>query len=204
MSAMRTKKITLYYKATHKEIVAPPPASLLRKDAWLKEIQRTISPQKRARRDEKLNTADAPFRYVKVVYELFNPEVEQQRKFFNGPVVDYWTIQKKDLMSGEVPRIMHDRAREELLSDVLGYDVPMLTRTERRRKSSSDFTSTQKWHDFFETLRETEFDPNGYEFPDSEHFWDLAKKHGYETAHGIAIEQLRKRIQAKMVIPSEG
>lgn len=180
-----TKKIVLFYKLTDKEVIAPPMASLKRKDDWIHSQQRTIS------RIE-------GFRTVKVTYELFNPEVEQQRKFFNGPVVDYYAIQSNDLLSGEVGGPLSDRTRETLLSNTLGYDVQLLDRKERRRKSTSDFTSTQKWNDFLETLRETEFEPNGYEMPDSEAFWELAKKHGYEQAKGIAIEQLRRRLQAKL------
>lgn len=135
---------------------------------------------------------------VRVTYELFNPEVIQQNRFFNGPVVDYFAIQSAEIRSGEVSRLTHNQYRETLLSDALGYEIELVGRKERRRKSTTDFKSVQRWHDFLETLRETVFEPNGYEFPDSEHFWELAKKHTYEQAKVIAIEQLQKRMVAKL------
>lgn len=182
---MKTKKINLFYTISDSETFPPPPASIARKDAWLKELQRTISKA-------------GETRIVKVTYELFNPEVERVRKFFEGPVVDYWAIQNGDILSGEIPRLERTIARETLLSNTLGYDVQLVGRKERRRKSTSDFNSTQHWADFLETLRETEFDPQGYEFPDSEAFWDIAKKHGYDQSRGIAIEQLRHRITNRL------
>lgn len=181
---MATKKIALFYKLSDSEVFAPPPASITRKDEWLKVLQRSIRKA-------------GEIRIVKVTYELFNPEVDQQRKFFNGPVVDYYAIQSKEIMTGDVPNITHDMVRETLLSDALGYEVQLIDRKERRRKSTADFVSTQKWNDFLETLRETIFEPNGYEMPDSEAFWELAKKHGYEQAKIVSIEQLQRRILAK-------
>lgn len=178
---MRTRKIKLYYQLTPKKIFQPPEAAMQRKNDWIAEIQRTIPD-------------DKDWKTIEVQYRLFDPHVEQQRKFFNGPCVDYWLIQSQQILSGEVPRLMHDQARETILSSVLGYDVHLINRTERRRKSTSDFSDTQEWNDFLETLRETEFEPQGYEMPDSEHFWELQKKYGYNQARGMAIEQLRDRI----------
>ncbi len=183
---MRTKKISLYYALSESETFPPTATAMARKEAWLKEIQRTIGGKA------------GETRTIKVTYELFNPEVERVRKFFEGAVVDYWIIQNNDMVSGEIPRIMHDQARETLLSNTLGYDVQLLDRKERRRKSTADFISTQHWHDFLETLRETEFEPNGFEFPDSKVFWEIAEKHGLDQAKRIATEQLRDRMKAKM------
>lgn len=180
-----TKKISLFYKITQQGVTDPPAASKVRKDEWLKVISRSIR-----KKDES--------RIVKVTYELFNPEIQRMQKFFNGPVVDYYAIQSQDIMTGEVARITHDMVRETLLSDVLGYEVQLVDRKERRRKSTSDFISTQKWYDFLEMLRETIFEPNGYEMPDSEAFWDLSKKHGYEQAKTISLEQLQSRIRSKL------
>lgn len=180
-----TKKISLFYNLTRDDMFPPPAASMHRKEEWLKGIRQSIAKAGESR-------------IVKVTYELFNPEVEQQRKFFNGPVVNYFAIQSSGITSGDVPRLMHDQYRETLLSDALGYEVKLIGRTERRRKSTADFISTQKWHDFLETLRETIFEPNGYEMPNSEAFWELSKKHGYEQAKTISIEQLQRRMIGKM------
>ncbi len=182
---MRTKKIKLYYELTQKEVFPPPEASLARKDAWLKEIQRSIE-------------ADEKFKTVEVTYRVVNRHIEQQRKFFNGPVVDYWTIQSQEILTGDVPRMLHDQARETLLSNVLGYNVQLLDRVERRRKSSADFTETQEWNDFLETLRETEFAPQGYEMPDSKGFLEMTEKYGYDQTRGMAIEQLQHRLRNKL------
>lgn len=181
---MKTKTITLYYKLTPKQIIAPQAESIVRKDEWIKEIQKTIPSAWESK-------------IVKVKYELHNPEVDQQIKFFNGTVVDYFAIQSQDILSGDIPSITRKQAREQLLDSALGYDLKMLTKTTRRRKSTADFTNTQQWNDCLEALRELEFEPNGYEFPNSEKFWELAKEHGYDQAKEISIEQLRKRLISK-------
>lgn len=161
----------------------------MRKDEWIKSIQRGIE-------------ADEKFKTIEVTYREFNPHIEKQQKFFNGPVVDYWTIQNREILEGEVPRIMRDQARETLLSNALGYDVQLLDRVERRRKSSADFTEIQEWNDFLETLRETEFEPQGYEMPDSTIFWDMAKKYGYDQARGMAIKELQRRLKNRLSTPT--
>lgn len=181
---MKTKKITLFYQIGRDETWPPTPVALARKQAWLDEIGRSI------RKASEL-------RIVRVTYELFNPEVEQQRKFFNGPVVEYYAIQSGDI-KGPVTREVIDRYRETMLSDLLGYELELVNRKERRRKSTADFVSTQQWHDFLERLREEVFEPQGYEMPDSEAFWEMAKKYGYNQAKVVAIEQLQKRIAAKL------
>lgn len=186
---MRTKKITLFYHVSPSKIITPEQKAIDRKDEWVKEIQRGI----------KKNSS----RKIKLTYELFNPEVDNMRRFFNGPVIDYYTIQNAEILKGLPERLIHDRYRETLLSSILGYEVQLIDRTEKRRKSTSDFDNTQQWHDFLERLRETEFEPHGYEMPDSEAFWDLEKEHGYEQAQRISIEALQKRIAKKLSTPRE-
>lgn len=155
---------------------------------WVKEVQRSIS---------KVGVT----RIIRLTYELFNPEVEQMRKFFNGPVVEYYAIQNEHLLKGPVPADMKERYRETILSELLGYEVQLIDRKEKRRKSSADFLSTQQWNDFLEKARETIFEPQGYEFPSSETFWGLAEKHGIGNAHRICREELQGRIRAKMAVP---
>lgn len=181
---MRTKSITLYYHAKKEEIVPPAPEAIARKDEWIKQLQKEVK-------------ADWDPITIKVTYKIHNREVERQRKFFNGPVIEYWVIQKDDMLEGRPGRTEIARARETILSNALGYKVELWDRTETRRKSTADFTDTQDWHDFLETLRETEFEPNGYEMPDSEGFWELAKKIGYDKAKDAIIEQLQRRLKAK-------
>lgn len=185
---MRTKKIRLFYTVSDKEIFPPPQASITRKDAWIREVQNSID-------------GAGKVKTIEVQYRVFNPEVEAQQKYFNGPVIDYWVIQGQELLDGEIPRIMHDQARETLLSNVLGYEVTLIDRKERRRKSTADFNDTQEWNDFLETLKETEFEPQGYEMPDSKGFWELVEKYGYNIAQGMAIMELRRRMKAKLSTP---
>lgn len=45
---------------------------------------------------------------------------------------------------------------------------------------------------------DAEFDPNGYEFPESEYFWKMADAYGYEKAKDEAIKGLQKRLAAKL------
>ena len=182
---MRTRQIKVYYKATSDSITPPPQPSLDRKDLWVKEVQKTIEPE-------------FGFKIIEVTYRVVNPEIEQMQNFFNGPVVEYYTIQSAGILTGQVPNEMRQRYREHILSELLGYEVELVGRKERRRKSTTDFQETQSWNDFLERLRETMFEPNGYEMPDSEAFWALAEKYGYEQAKTISIEGLQARTAAKL------
>lgn len=182
---MKTKKIILFYKITKDKVIPPILVTIERKDDWIKEIQREI---------EKKNNS----RIVKVTYEIFNPEIKRILKFFNGPVIEYYVIQTTDMLKGRPERGLIDRYREELLDEVLGYDLPLVNRVVRRRRSTADFLDTQKWHDFLEMLRETQFEPNGYEFPSVDEFERIEEKLGYDGAHKAAIEELQKRLTNKL------
>lgn len=183
-----TKKITLYYHLSTSEIFAPPGDALARKEAWIKGMQKTIAKQ-------------GEMRIIKVTYELFNPEIERQQKFFNGPVISYFAIQDSDILDGPVTHETLTRYRETLLSQLLGYEVQLVEGKEKRRKSTTEFQSVQKWHDFLERVREEFFEPNGYQMPDSEAFWEMAKKHGYEQAKTVAIEALQESIRRRLTSP---
>lgn len=184
---MRTKKITLYYTVTQKDIIGPNDGVMKRKEDWIKQIQKSVE-------------ADWKPKRIKVTYEMYNPEVDDQRNFFNGPVVEYWVIQKGDILDRRPTSNEIKKGRETLLSEALGYKVELWDKTEIRRKSSSEFTEVQEWNDFLEELRETEFEPNGYEFPKSEDFWKLADKIGYDKAKEASIEKLQERIIKKLGI----
>lgn len=182
---MRTKKITLFYEITPSKVKPPSPEKLARKDEWIKEIQKTVPSEW----DPKM---------VRVVYELYNPETQKIRKFFEGPVVEYFTIQTNDMLTGRPTRSQLDETRETLLSDALGFDVHLIGKIERRRKSTSDFTDTQEWNDLLNELKETHFEPNGYEMPDSDEFWKLSEAIGYERAKEESIKNLQARLQKKL------
>lgn len=182
---MKTKKITLYYSVSTRAVTPPGPGELQRKEQWIRELQASVE-------------ADWKPKMIRVTYELYNPEVDQQRKFLNGPVIEYWIIQSQEIMQGDVTPGVKKKGRETLLDKALGYDVELIDRTARRRKSTSDFLETQQWHDFLEMLRETEFEPNGYEFPNSEDFWKMAEAYGYEKAKAVSIEQLQARMRARL------
>lgn len=186
---MRTKKIILYYRLDPKTVTAPPPQDLARKDEWLKEIQRTMKEKDTV--------------IIRLTYEIFNPEIKQIMKFFNGPVVEYYAIQNEDMLKGRPSRTMIEMYRETILDEALGYDIQLVDKKVRRRKSTADFLETQKWSDFLETLRETQFEPQGYEFPDSEHYWGIAEKAGEEQAREVVIKQLQERLKAKLSTSSE-
>lgn len=186
---MVTKSITLFYKVTPEGVEHPPKSALDRQQEWLRTIQKTM-----AKKDKPI--------LIKTVCTIHNPEIENMVKFFNGAVVDYFTIQSKDLLSGDIPPLMRKMAREELLDSALGYELKMLTKSARRRKSTANFTNVQQWNDLLKRLEETEFEPNGYFFPDSKEFWELQAKHGYDEAKEISIQQLRHRMQ-KLSTPSD-
>jgi hypothetical protein len=181
---MRTTKIALFYKITKTEVVAPLQKELARKDEWLQGIQRMVE-------------ADWKPLIVKVVYELFNPEIANQRRFFEGACVDYYAIQNSDVRKGEISASLHRQYREEILDEMLGYDYKTVNKVLRMRKSTTDFKDVQAWNTFLKTLEETLFESAGYEFPNSEHFWELAKVHGYDEARRIAREELQRRLIKK-------
>jgi hypothetical protein len=191
----KTKKITLYYRVRRDEVTPPHKVALERKDGWIKSIQEEIP--KSSKKDPD------PNKIIRLTYEIFNPEILDIARFFNGPVVEYFAIQNEDMLEGRPGREMIKRYREQILDDCLGYDVEMVDRTVRRRKSTADFLTTQKWSDFLQTLEETHFAPEGYEFPDSESFWGIEAEHGYERAAEIAIKQLQERIRRKTSADTE-
>jgi hypothetical protein len=180
---MITKKVSLFYIVYQNSVKIPDSKSVQRKENWIRQIQKTVQ------------SAWEP-KLVKVTYELFNPEIDRMRRFFNGPVVLYYAIQNQDIISGEVPNT--NGYREELLDDTLGYDVRLPNRTVRKRKSTSEFISVQQWNDFLATLKETQFDNAGYEFPESEEFWKLEEQYGYENAKTISIKKLQERVAKRL------
>ena len=185
MQYMKTKSMTLYYQVTKDKIEPASVESLERKNQWIREMQKEVP-------------SEWDPIILKITYRISNREVERLRKFFNGPVVEYWIIQATELYDGRPDSQTKKRARETLLYQALGYEVELMDgKKERARKSTADFTDTQEWNDFLQTLQETEFEPNGYEFPDSKEFWELCEKHGYTKAHEISVTQLQKRLQKK-------
>lgn len=129
-------------------------------------------------------------------YELHNPEVERQRRFFHT-CVKWYAIQNEDLIKGEPATELLKKYREEILDELLGYDLALVHRTVRRRKSTADFKSVRSWNTLLKTLEETMFESAGYEYPDSEVFWQLVKEHGYDKADEISMKRLQKTIVGK-------
>lgn len=181
---MTTKRITLLYKLTQKEIVPPPARDVSRKDAWIAGLQKTVE-------------ADWKPLHIKVTYELFDPEVLQQMRFFNGVCVLYYAMQDLDMTEGEPDSRTIERYREDILDEMLGYDYQAVRKVLRKRKSTADFKSVQAWVNFLNTLEETIFESAGYEFPDSKEFLELEKEHGHEQARGIMIKKLQDRIKKR-------
>jgi len=182
---MKTKKITLYYSVTSREVKAPGPGDMNRKDYWIKELQSTVQ-------------SDWQPKTVRVTYEVYDIEVDKMRKFLNGPVIEYWIIQSQEIHTGDIDSRTKKLGRETLFDKALGYDVQLVNGSARRRRSTADFTQVQEMHDFLEMLRETEFEPNGYEFPDSEYFWKMSDAYGYDGAKGEALKQLQSRMRARL------
>jgi hypothetical protein len=181
---MRTKSVSIFYQITPNEIISPAVRELERKDRYIKEVQKTVA-------------AEWEPKYIKVTYEEHNPEIERQRRFFNGTCVKYYAIQNMDMFVGEPSNEIIKQYREQILDEMLGYDLALVNRVVRRRKSTTDFRSMQAWNKFLNLLEETLFDSAGYEFPDSKEFWDLVKLHGYDQAERISIEQLQAKMKRK-------
>jgi len=181
---MHTKKISLFYSITGREVIPPKITALEKKEKWMAVVQDSVQ------------SAGKP-KIVKVTYEIFNPEVLSQQKFFNGPVVEYFAIQDRDQYEGRVTKEDKDMYRETILDEILGYNIAIKGGTIRRRGSSSDFRDVQEWSDFLNTAKETVFEPNGYEFPDSEEYEKLKGAYGESKSKDIAIELLQKRMRGK-------
>ena len=181
---MRTHKIAIFYEVTQQAIKPPAIRELERKDRWIKEVQKSVE-------------ADWKPLYIKTTYEIHNPDIEKQRKFFNGTCVKYYAIQNENFTSGVLPNEVLKKYRETMLDELLGYDLELVGKTVRRRKSTSDFKSVQAWNKLLNLAEEVLFEPAGFEFPDSKEFWELAKQNGYEQAERIAIQTLQARLIKK-------
>ena len=181
---MKTNRLSLFYQVTQAEVTPPAVRELERKDRWIKDIQRTVE-------------ADYKPLLIKVTYEMFNPEIERQRRFFNGTCVKYYAIQNEDMTVGVPANDLLKKYREQILDEMLGYDLHLVNRVVRRRKSTSDFKTVSAWNKFLNLLQETLFDDAGYEFPDSKEFWELVKQHGYDEAERISLERLQATMKRK-------
>lgn len=181
-----TRKITLWYTIEIDGTITPPnEGAIARKNAWLKDLsQRAVGSR-------------SPL-MVANEYRLSNPEVERLNKFFNGPVVEYYGIQNDSLVSGELDPARKKKYREQMLDEILGFDVELINRTQRKRKSTSAFTEVQPWNDMLAEMKETLFDPSGYVMPDSKEFWELAKDVGYEQAKKIKLQKLQSNLRVKL------
>jgi len=181
---MRTTHITLFYKITQNEVIPPALTEMERKDRWIKECQKTVE-------------ADYQPKIIKVIYELYDPAIEDMRRFFNGVCVLYYTIQNEDMTVGVPSNEMLKQYREDLLDEMLGYDYHGVKKIHRMRKSTTDFKSVQAWNKFLKMLEETVFDHAGFEFPNSEEFWKMVGLHGYEEAKKVSIQQLQAKLLKK-------
>ena len=181
---MKTSRISLFYSLTQTEIIPPAAVEIERKDSWIREMQKTVE-------------ADFKPLIIKVVYEMFDPAIEKQRRFFEGACVAYYAIQNSNLITGTPDTGTLKKYREEILDEMIGYDYQTVNKVIRKRESTADFKTVQRWNTFLQTLEETIFATAGYEFPDSEKFWEVTKKYGYDQAKRITIEQLQARLSKK-------
>lgn len=185
---MRTKSVALYYKLTQTEVVPPAQKDLERKELWIKELQKTVEAEYKALT-------------IKVEYTMYDPEIQKLSRFFNGTIVKYYAIQNSDMFSGEPDNETLKQYREEILDEVLGYDYQTVHKVIRRRKSTADYKTVQAYNNFVKLVEETVFDSAGYEFPNSEEFWALAKEHGYDKAERISIERLQRNMSGRVKNP---
>lgn len=180
----KTNKIELIYTLTQTAVQPPSMRETKRKDEWIKTLQATVE-------------ADWKPLLVKVAYTVFNPEVEQLRKFFHT-CVKYFAIQNMDMTEGMPDSKTLDKYREELLDELIGYDFQTVNKVIRKRPSTAEYKETQPWLTLLKNFEETIFDSHGYEFPDSKAFWESVKVHGYEKAQEIAIKQLQERMKKRI------
>lgn len=178
----KTTRCVLFYSLTPTEVVSPTIRELERKEKWIAQMQKFVE-------------ADWKPQIIKVTYELFDPAIEKQQRFFNGTCVKYYVIQNLDLVDRTPTSEEMKLYREQLLDEMLGYDMALVNRVVRKRKSTTDFKSVAAWNKFLNTLEETIFAEAGYEFPDSKEFWDLVKRLGYDDAEKFVIKKLQDLIK---------
>lgn len=181
---MKTKSITLFYQVTQDKVIPPSSIDLDRKDNWIKSIQAT-------------SKSDHEPELIKVHYELYNPEIHDQMRFFNGTVIPYYVIQNDDITEGYPDRERLDMYREELLDQLLGYDYKTVNKVIRMRKSTTDLKTVSAWNNLLQLAKETLFENAGFEFPDSSEFWKLSKEIGYENARTESIKRLQRNLAKK-------
>lgn len=178
---MKTKRVTLVYQVTQKEIFQPPKREVARKDEFIKTVQRSVK-------------SDHEPVQIKVTYEIYNPDIEKLRSFFHT-CVKYYAIQNLDLVDREPTSEEFEQYREEILDELLGYDYQTVNKVVRKRPSTSDYKDTQPWLTLLQEMEETLFAQAGYDFPDSKRFWELVKLYGHSTANTISIKQLQSKIK---------
>lgn len=181
---MATKKITLIYQLTNLSVNSPRATDIERKDEWIRSIQKKIP--------------SGQSRYIKQTFEEYDPEVLNSRKFFEGVVIVYYAIQNKDILEGYPDSALLRDQRESLLNEILGYNPRMAKFLGQDRASTVDFREVQQWNLFLNIIKEEYFDPNGYEFPDSDEFWELATTlRSYDEAHKVSIKRLQESLRRK-------
>jgi hypothetical protein len=181
---MITKKLTLFYSATQSKVVPPPSADIQRKDEWVKSIQAT-------------SKSESEPELIKVTYEVYDPEIHNQMRFFNGTVIPYYVIQNDDITEGLPDRERLDMYREEILDQLLGYDYKTVNKTIRMRKSTTELRTVQAWNNLLQLCEETLFANAGFSFPDTEAFWKLSKEIGYENAKNESIKRLQSNLKKR-------
>lgn len=181
---MITKKLTLFYSLTQDKVIPPPSADIQRKDDWIKAIQATCE-------------ADFKPELVRVTYEIYNPEIHDQMRFFNGTVIPYYVIQNDDILEGTPDRERLDMYREELLDELLGYDYKTVNKTIRMRKSTTELRTVQAWNNLLQLCEETLFATAGFTFPDTKEFWELVDIIGYDNAKEESIKRLQSNLKKR-------
>src|SRR3990167_9274976 len=127
---MKTSKISLFYSLTPTKVIPPAEREVERKERWVKVMQKTVE-------------AEWKPKIIKNTYELFDPEIENQKRFFEGAVVEYYAIQDMDLFEGKPDTSTLDKYREEILDESLGYNFQTINKILRKRKSTKDFKEVQ-------------------------------------------------------------
>ncbi len=180
---MTTKKLALFYQLTQKEVIPPSTKELERKDKFIKQVQKSVEVEYKPK-------------MMKVTYEVFNPELNEMRKFFHT-CVKYYAIQNMGLTDRDLSTEEYKQYREELLDELLGFDFHTVNKVIRKRTSTSTYKEAEEWHTLLKELQETVFDSSGYTFPDSKTFWRQVSVLGYSKAQGIAIKSLQNKLKKK-------
>lgn len=135
---------------------------------------------------------------VKSTFDIINNALQKIYAFFRGPVIEYYMRQKLDDYDGKLDRKLVAEATDDIKRGVgfVLYDTQ--GKPTKKVNSLLAFEQAKEMAEWLETVKNICFDDQGYLFPDSDHFNELFKSKGEESAKRQVIEELKIWVKNKL------